>query len=241
MRGRSSLLLLSASLIPAAVILLGQEPRQAEQSFRIFADSLPLAIAGQNYKVRLRTNRDSGTVGWLVVRGKLPTGFELSRQSGEVSGVTNASGDYRFMVEAKAKTPDPHHPERSRTEVAQQEFLIRIVSALVLQWKQPPQVDESSISGRISVTNNTGDIFDLTLIIVAIDEWGRANALAHQRLNLPGGSRDRELPFTATVPRGNYVVHADAVAEVPAKSAIYRARLQTRHPLEVVPVLIQHK
>ena len=38
---------------------------------------------------------------------------------------------------------------------------------------------------------------------------------------------DFEIPFGSTLPTGKYVVHADAIAEVPSKKAIYRARQQT--------------
>ena len=31
--------------------------------------------------------------------------------------------------------------------------------------------------------------------------------------------------------KGDYIVHADVIGEVPAKNSIYRARLQTSQPL----------
>jgi hypothetical protein len=57
--------------------------------------------------------------------------------------------------------------------------------------------------------------------------------LGYQRLNLKAGVADLQIPFGLNMPPGSYVVHADAIAEVPAKNAIYRQRLQTASPLTV--------
>jgi hypothetical protein len=42
-----------------------------------------------------------------------------------------------------------------------------------------------------------------------------------------------QIPFGETLPPGTYVVHADAVAEIPSKNSILRQRLQTPAPLPV--------
>ena len=43
----------------------------------------------------------------------------------------------------------------------------------------------------------------------------------------------QELPFAETLPRDGYVVHVDAVGEVPARNIIYRERMQTPSMLQV--------
>jgi hypothetical protein len=40
-------------------------------------------------------------------------------------------------------------------------------------------------------------------------------------------------PFGGTLPR-NYVINADAIAEIPARKSILRQRLQTAQPLQIV-------
>jgi hypothetical protein len=42
-----------------------------------------------------------------------------------------------------------------------------------------------------------------------------------------------DLPFGDTLPHGGYVVHVDAVGEVPPKNLIYRDRMETPTALQV--------
>jgi hypothetical protein len=42
-----------------------------------------------------------------------------------------------------------------------------------------------------------------------------------------------QIPFGQTLPAGNYVVHADAVAEIPSRNRILRRLLETPAPLPV--------
>jgi len=71
------------------------------------------------------------------------------------------------------------------------------------------------------------------VIVVAVNEIGKAFALGYQRFDLQPNNKDVEIKFGSTLPRGQYVIHADAIAEVPGKRAIYRSRLQTPQPLRV--------
>jgi len=71
-------------------------------------------------------------------------------------------------------------------------------------------------------------------VILAVAENGRATAIGYQHFPLNAGITSFEIAFGETLPRGAYVVHVDAIAEVPPKDAIYRARLQTKEKLQVV-------
>ena len=77
----------------------------------------------------------------------------------------------------------------------------------------------------------TADDADLTLIVVAVNEVGKAFVLGYQHFVFNKESSVSEVPFSSSLPQGQYLVHVDAIGEVPSKNAIYRARLQTRDPL----------
>jgi len=105
---------------------------------------------------------------------------------------------------------------------------------MLMEWKKYARVSGNRVEGSVVVSNSTEDDFDFTFIVLAVAEDGRATAIGYQRFDLKSGVDSLELPFGETLPRGAYVVHVDAVAEVPPKDAIYRARLQTKEKLPVI-------
>jgi hypothetical protein len=115
----------------------------------------------------------------------------------------------------------------------QKPFVIRVVEAMTLDWKAPAHVNGGRIEGSAEVTNTTADDIDLTFIVMAVAENGRATAIGYQRFPLRTGTIKMELPFGENLPHGAYVVHVDAVGEVAKKNAIYRQRMQTPKPLMV--------
>ena len=88
--------------------------------------------------------------------------------------------------------------------------------------------------GSVQVSNETPDDIDLTFVVMAVAGNGRATAIGYQHFPLKSATDSFEIPFGDTLPRGTYMVHVDAVAEVPPKDAIYRTRLQTKEKLQVM-------
>jgi hypothetical protein len=108
--------------------------------------------------------------------------------------------------------------------------------ALAIEWITPPRLQGSSINGSAVVTNWTDSDFDQTVIVLAVNEIGKAFALGYQHFTLPHKSKSVPITFGSNLPPGQYVIHADAVAEVPEKGAIYRARLQTQDAMVVTQI-----
>jgi hypothetical protein len=104
---------------------------------------------------------------------------------------------------------------------------------MVLSWKNPAHVNGNRIEGSAEISNTTPDDIDLTFIVLAVPENGRAVAIGYQHFLLRRGTVGQELLFGETLPRGGYVVHVDAVGEVPARNIIYRERMQTPSMLQV--------
>ena len=83
------------------------------------------------------------------------------------------------------------------------------------------------IDGIVQLSNGSRDDFDLTVIIVAVAESGRATAIGYEHFPLKAGAASVQIPFGNTLPHGAYAIHADAIAEIPTRKAILRQRLQT--------------
>jgi hypothetical protein len=85
------------------------------------------------------------------------------------------------------------------------------------------------------VSNGSKESFDLTVVIVAVPDNGRATAIGYEHFVLKAGESNVKIPFGNTLPHGAYVIHADAIAEIASRNTILRQRLQTPEALKVVP------
>jgi hypothetical protein len=115
-----------------------------------------------------------------------------------------------------AQNPPAPKPPTTATETT---------SALIAEWRTPPQLNVNAVKGSLVVINQTDDDFDQTVIIEAINETGKAFTLGYQHFALRRQATSPVIPFGTTLPPGNYTIRADAVAEVPARHAIHRASL----------------
>lgn len=218
---RSWLVAWCASLLMCCVA----QAQTGSPTFRMRTQIPARMGVGQPYRIHLDAAGGQPPLQWRVTKGKLPPGLVLNTRLGEIVGSPTTAGEFSFTLEVADRSLPP--------QVAQQDFVVQVIAALTIVWKDGPQVQGSAINGRVAVSNYTGDPFDLTVIIVAVNEIGRATALGYQHFELASGLMDFEIPFGSTLPTGRYVVHADAVAEVPSRKAIYRARQQTPRPLAV--------
>ena len=178
--------------------------------------SLPKAFLKKPYEIRLDASGGITPLRWEVTEGALPAGVVLARD-GVLSGAPTETGEFRFSV----TVTDSGRPAFQRS----QKLELTVVAPLLLQWSRYPKVTGQRLEGSITVSNQTEENFDLTVIIVAVNEIGRATAIGYQRIPLKKGSLGLEIPFGENLPHGAYELNVDAVAEVAASNAIYRARL----------------
>ena len=186
--------------------------------------TLPRAILTVSYEAKLIATGGVPPRTWEVIAGSLPPGLTLDPVSGTISGAPTALGLFRFAVEVS----DSDDPADTRTR----EFTLAVISALVVEWKSAPVVTQDGIAGSVRLANQTVSDLDLTMIVVAVNEIGKAFVLGYQQFTFAAQSTIPEIPFGSALPRGNYIVHVDVIAEVPETNAIHRARLQTSEPLE---------
>lgn len=185
---------------------------------------LPDTYPEANYEMRFHARGGVPRLHWKLEKGALPPGIKLE-DDGLLHGRPGRTGEFDFTV----SVTDSNNPP----EAVQKGFVLRVQSALILKWKTPAHVSGRRIDGSVVVSNITPDDMDLTFVVLAVAENGRATAIGYQHFNLPRATVDKELPFGETLPRGGYVVNVDVVGEVAPKNEIYRERLQTPSALHV--------
>lgn len=210
--------LLTAVIFLASGLAIGQ-------SLQIQALPPQGAVVGQNYAVPVVVTGGTQPYVWRLAQGELPPGLKLHPHKGTITGVPSVAGDYRFTVAiGDASIPKMH---------AQIDITIHIIAGLIVDWQEPPGIHGDRISGSALVTNQTPEEFDLTVVIVAVNEIGRATALGYQHFKLEANSASPVIPFGSSPGLGTYYVRVDAVAHHPAKHRIYRASKQTSDPLKL--------
>ncbi len=220
---RGMLLRLAAVLLLSAPLLVAQETRSTKSIS--LQTSLPLkAFVRQLYSVQLSAQGGTAPYTWQVAEGDLPPGVSLGRD-GVLGGTLTAPGEFRFVV----TITDAAKPAHQRN----QPIVLRVLAPLLAQWSRPPRIVGQRIEGAIKVSNETEDEFDLTVIVLAVNEIGRATAIGYQRFPLKPNTTDVEIPFGENLPSGRYEINIDVVAEVTATNAIHRVRLVTPEKLQV--------
>ena len=178
--------------------------------------SLPRAYLRQPFAIRLEARGGVPPYKWELREGLLPSGIDLA-SDGELAGIATETGEFRFSVTAT----DSSKPAQ---QIIQQLSLF-VTSPLAVRWGRYPKISGQRLEGSIWVSNQTNRDFDLTVIVVAVNEIGRATAIGYQHFPLQANSDDMEIPFGDNLSRGSYQLNVDVVAEVAATNSIYRARL----------------
>jgi hypothetical protein len=202
-----------------------QAPGTTAPTLTITSQALPTAAPRQQYEATLKAIGGVPPYRWEITSGELPQGLDLNPTTGLISGIPSERGQFEFVVTISDSAEPPHTATRN--------FAIGSVEALSLEWSSEPHVDQDKIAGAVRVANGTKETFDQTVIIMAVNEYGKAFALGYQRLELRPDNVKVEIPFSSSLPRGRYTIHADAIAEIASKHAIYRNRLETPEPLSI--------
>ena len=200
------------------VCAVAQPTAAPAEPLSIATITLPRAALRREYSFRLEAHGGVAPLHWEVTSGALPEGINLD-PDGLLHGTPAKIGDYHFTGTVSDSAKPAHQ--------ASHEFELRVVTPLLAEWSRLPQVSGNRIEGEIQVSNGTEHNFDLTVIIVAVNEIGRATALGYQHFHLKPDTTDLKIPFGETLPRSSYQVDADVVAEVLETHTIYRVHLST--------------
>ena len=219
----------AAAAVLAVLLLAGMACAQAipknwpsPASVAIVTDTLPEPVAHAPYYFQLVARGGTPPYTWQLVKGTLPQGLHLQTKAGLISGMPTAAEKLAFTVRV-SDSAEPAH-------TAIRELKATASPALEMVWQRHPVLENDGIYGEIKLANPSRDAYDLTFIIVAINQIGKAFALGYQHFTL-APRQQQAIRFGSALPLGSYIVHADAVAEVAAKDVIRRAQLQTPEPL----------
>ena len=199
-----------------------QSKPPGRQTLAIVADTVPRPVTHTPYSFHLVAQGGTLPYTWKIEKGELPPGLHLQENTGIISGIPQKPGELKFAVRVTDSAEPPASAERELTVTA--------IPALQLEWRRRPALQDDGIYGEVKVGNPSKDAYDLTFIIVAVNQIGKAFALGYQHFTLRPEAT-QAISFGASLPQGSYIVHADAVGEIPAKDSIRRARLQTPNPL----------
>jgi Putative Ig domain len=202
----------------------GQSGAATGERIVVPTTSLPKGFLRQPYRFQLEATGGIPPFKWEVGGGALPHGMTLS-DDGILSGAPTETGQFHFVVSAT----DSGKPAHQRT----QELTLQVVAPLVVQWSRYPKVTGQRVECAIKLSNQTGQDFDFTVIALAVNETGRATTVGYQHFSLKKDTTDYELTFAENLPRGEYELNVDAVAEVEATNTIYRTRLVTTDKLQL--------
>ena len=210
----------------AAILIAGCSTASAQEPLTIIEDSLPQLNAGMDFHVPLHAKGGAPPYQWRAGNGDLPGGLTITEQ-GILQGRPPKAGDLMLDI----MVSDSAHPAHTTERV----FKASVAAALLLDWLKEPKVQDSRIDGSVQVSNGSHDDYDLTVVIVAVaSDTNRATAIGYEHMTLKPGENEVPVSFGNTLPRGSYVIHADAIAEIPARNNILRQRLQTPQALQVV-------
>jgi len=197
--------------------LYAQEPA-VQDSLTISTKELSKVRLWEPYSLQLQAAGGIEPYEWRVISGALPPGMKLI-QDGMLTGELQETGSFQFTALVK---DNDRTPKEQR-----QEFVLDTEAPLVAEWDRKAQVNGDRIDGSIKVSNQTGRDFDLTFVVLAVNDIGRATAIGYQHFSLSKDTRDMVLPFGDTLSPGNYVTNVDVVGEESISQQIFRVRLVT--------------
>ncbi len=195
------------------------------QPLEIHLQSPQSAVAGENFNLAVAVQGGIAPYTWRRTEGELPPGLKLHPHKGVIDGVPTTPGEYRFNL-AVADSNIPH-------QQVQREVTIIVIAGLTIDWKQPPQVQGTTISGSVVVSNQTGHNLDITVIVVAVNSIGRATALGYQHFTLAAQKSSPAIPFGSSPGPEMYTVRVDAAAHTKSGHHVFRASKQTSDNLQI--------
>ncbi len=181
-------------------------------------EDLPTAELWKPFNLQLESSGGVGAHHWRVIAGSLPRNLELN-DLGQLSGTPEETGPFEFTAMVRDNDNPPNRINKK--------LVLTVATPLTAVWERKARVSGNRIDGSIKVSNRTGRDFDLTVIVLAVNDIGRATAIGYQHFPLKQNTRDMEIPFGDTLSPGNYAVNVDVVGEEPVSNRVFRARLVT--------------
>ena len=214
-----------SAILLAGITVASQRTAAQLAPLTITSGPLPVTTVGSDYHYTFRASGGTQAYTWsLAANSQLPTGFILNQQDGKLSGTPTVPGEYHFTVILSDLSDASLRVQR--------EFTLVVTAGLSIDWKQTPKVNGANLRGSVVVSNHTDHAATLTVVIVAVNQIGRATTLGYQHFRL-ASQAEQVIPFGSSPGPGTYYVRADAVAGRRSSSSTSRAHKQTTEPLVI--------
>src|SRR5271155_1711083 len=151
-----------------------------------FDQPLPPIEVGVEFHLLLHAVGGIPPYVWSVASGDLPEGITLS-PDGLLAGRPTKRGSFALTL----RVEDSGLPAHSINK----ELQIVVSTSLLLEWLDFPKVHDDRIDGSLQVSNGSKSTFDLTVIVVAVAENGRATAIGYEHFPLNAGGTNVKIPF----------------------------------------------
>ena len=161
-------------------------------SLSIPVENLPQPALWEFISVRRLPRAAARTYHWHLFSGSLPGGLKLS-DDGELSGTPQETGQFDFVIQLRDSDDPPNQLQKKFTLLLETATHRGVVAHCA-------KVNGQRIDGSVKVSNHTGRDFDLTLVVLAVNDIGRATAIGYQRFPLKKKTRDMEIPFARRAP-----------------------------------------
>ncbi len=220
---RTALVFLSMSVAGAS--MQAQQAAATGPPLAVRTSTLDKGFLRQPYRFQLVSDGGITPLHWKLATGTMPPGLSLN-DDGLISGTPSAVGNFALVL----TITDSGKPPRSLNYP----LTLQVVAPMLLDWNPAPKINGTRVEGGLKVSNQTGVDFDLTIIVMAIAEDGRATAIGYQHFTLKPQTINFPIPFGENLAWGAYQINADAVAEVASANVIYRARLVSNGKLRLI-------
>ena len=215
---------LSGLTVLVCCAIAAPQTSSTPEPLTIQTTSLTKAYVRQPYQAHLEAHGGTPPYKWEVTDGSPPPGIVL-QSDGVLAGTATETGQFRFTV----TVTDSGKPAYQRS----QELTLTVTAPLLAQWGRYPKVNGQRLEGSILVSNETDHAFDLTFIVLAVNELGRATAIGYQHFPFKKNTEQMEIPFGDNLPPGSYELDADVVAELAATNSIYRVHLAPKERFQI--------
>ena len=138
----------------------------------ITPSSLTPGTVGISYSASLSATGGLAPYHWSIVSGSLPPGMKLDGASGTISGSPEADGQFEFNILVS-----------DNVQSVRKKYTLKVETPLTIQWNSKATVSGNRIDGSVKVSNHTGRDFDLTFIVLAVNDIGRATAIGYQHFS----------------------------------------------------------
>ncbi len=174
--GRLPAVLFSAILIAFAPFARTQSQPSDKPAFQIVTQNLPATVPGQRYVAPLKVVGGQPPYHWSIQNTPLPDGLTLDPDKGVIHGRPQSDQTFSVVVQVA----DSAQPPLIITKL----LVAGSTAPLKVEWVGIPAVAQSNIVGAVRASNGSKDTVETTIIVVAVNEIGKAFALRYEKLNL---------------------------------------------------------